>query len=266
VGRSNKKAFCYLITPPLATVSSEARRRLKAIEEFSDLGSGFNIAMQDLDIRGAGNLLGAEQSGFIADIGFETYHRILNEAVQELRQEEFKGVFKIGDQKQAEAFLKINFAQDCQIDTDMELLYPQSYIPGSSERMLLYRELDNIENEKQLTQFRSGLEDRFGTLPAETRELLEVVKLRWKAIELGMEKIILKEGKMICYFISDQQSPFYKSALFLKIVQFIQKGKTKGQMRERNHKLTLTFSNVPNVETAGYILEEMIGEVIQKTE
>lgn len=261
VGRSNKKAFCYLITPPLATVSSEARRRLKAIEEFSDLGSGFNIAMQDLDIRGAGNLLGAEQSGFIADIGFETYHRILNEAVQELRQEEFKGVFKEGNHKQAEAFLKINFTQDCQIDTDMELLFPQDYIPGSSERMLLYRELDNIENEKQLEQFRSGLEDRFGELPAETRELLEVVKLRWKAIELGMEKIILKEGKMICYFISDQQSPFYQSALFMQIVQYIQKGKTKGQMREKNHKLTLTFSDVPNVETAGYILEEIIKDV-----
>jgi transcription-repair coupling factor (superfamily II helicase) len=266
VGRSNKKAFCYLITPPQATLSAEARRRLKAIEEFSDLGSGFNIAMQDLDIRGAGNLLGAEQSGFIADIGFETYHRILNEAVQELRQEEFKGVFKEGDQKQSEAFMKINFAQDCQVDTDMELLFPQNYIPGSSERMLLYRELDNIENEKQLEQFRSGLEDRFGPLPPETRELLEVVKLRRKAIELGMEKIILKEGKMICYFISDQQSPFYRSALFMKIVQYIQQGKMKGQMREKNHKLTLTFSNVPNVETAGYILEEMMGEVIQKTE
>jgi transcription-repair coupling factor (superfamily II helicase) len=266
VGRSNKKAFCYLITPPQATLSAEARRRLKAIEEFSDLGSGFNIAMQDLDIRGAGNLLGAEQSGFIADIGFETYHRILNEAVQELRQEEFKGVFREGDQKQAEAFMKINFAQDCQIDTDMELLFPQDYIPGSSERMLLYRELDNIENKQQLDQFRSGLEDRFGELPPETRELLEVVKLRWKAIELGMEKIILKEGKMICYFISDQQSPFYQSALFMKIVQYVQKGKTKGQMRERNHKLTLTFSNVPNVETAGYILEEMIGEVALNSE
>ncbi|MGM0620510.1 MAG: transcription-repair coupling factor [Bacteroidota bacterium] len=264
VGRSNKKAFCYLITPPLATVSSEARRRLKAIEEFSDLGSGFNIAMQDLDIRGAGNLLGAEQSGFIADIGFETYHRILNEAVQELRQEEFKGVFKEGDQKQAEAFMKINFTQDCQIDTDMELLFPQDYIPGSSERMLLYRELDNIEDQQQLVKFRSGLEDRFGELPAETRELIEVVKLRWKAIEMGMEKIILKEGKMICLFISDQQSPFYQSALFMKIVQYVQKGKTKGQMREKNHKLTLTFSNVPNVETARYILEEMIEEVIQK--
>ncbi len=266
VGRSNKKAFCYLITPPLATVSSEARRRLKAIEEFSDLGSGFNIAMQDLDIRGAGNLLGAEQSGFIADIGFETYHRILNEAVQELRQEEFKGVFKEHDQKQSQAFLNIKFTQDCQIDTDMELLFPQSYIPGSSERMLLYRELDNIEDQKQLEQFRNGIEDRFGELPPETRELLEVVKLRWKAIELGMEKIFLKENKMICYFISDQQSPFYQSALFMQIVQYVQKSKTKGQMRERNHKLTLTFSNVPNVETAGYILEEMIGEVIQKTE
>ncbi|MGC9352739.1 MAG: TRCF domain-containing protein, partial [Mariniphaga sp.] len=261
VGRSNKKAFCYLITPPQATLSAEARRRLKAIEEFSDLGSGFNIAMQDLDIRGAGNLLGAEQSGFIADIGFETYHRILNEAVQELRQEEFKGVFKEGDQKQAEAFMKINFAQDCQVDTDMELLFPQNYIPGSSERMLLYRELDNIENEKQLEQFRSGLEDRFGALPPETRELLEVVKLRRKAIELGMEKIILKEGRMICYFISDQQSPFYRSALFMQIVQYVQQSKTKGQMREKNHKLTLTFSNVPNVETAGYILEEMMGEI-----
>lgn len=264
VGRSNKKAFCYLITPPLATLNSEARRRLKAIEEFSDLGSGFNIAMQDLDIRGAGNLLGAEQSGFIADIGFETYHRILNEAVQELRQEEFKGVFKEGDQKQAEAFMKINFTHDCQIDTDMELLFPQNYIPGSSERMLLYRELDNIENDKQLQQFRSGLEDRFGQLPPETRELLEVVKLRWKAIELGMEKIILKEGKMICYFISDQQSPYYRSQLFMKIVQHIQKGKNKGQMREKNHKLTLTFSNVPNVETAGFILNEIIEEVSVK--
>ncbi len=266
VGRSNKKAFCYLITPPLSTVSAEARRRLRALEEFSDLGSGFSIAMQDLDIRGAGNLLGAEQSGFIADIGFETYHRILNEAIQELRQEEFKGVFKDEDQKQAKAFLNIKFTQDCQIDTDMELLFPQDYIPGSSERMLLYRELDNVETKEQLEQFRSGLEDRFGQLPAETRELLEVVKLRWKAIELGMEKIILKEGKMICYFISDQQSPFYQSALFLKIVQYVQKGKTKGQMKEKRHKLTLTFSNVPNVETAGYILEEMIGEVAGEEE
>ena len=157
VGRSNKKAFCYLLAPPLSTVNADARRRLKAIEEFSDLGSGFNIAMQDLDIRGAGNMLGAEQSGFIADIGFETYHRILNEAIQELRQEEFKEVFKEDDKQQRQAFLNIKFVQDCQIDTDMELLFPNDYIPGSSERMLLYRELDNIENEEQLQQFKNGV-------------------------------------------------------------------------------------------------------------
>ncbi len=265
VGRSNKKAFCYLITPPVSTLSPEARRRLRAIEEFSDLGSGFNIAMQDLDIRGAGNLLGAEQSGFIADIGFETYHRILNEAIRELKQDEYKDIFKDqeADQKQAQAFLDIKFVQDCQIDTDMELLFPDSYIPGSSERMLLYRELDNIENKEQLTQFRNGLEDRFGKLPSESRELLEVVQLRWKAIQLGMEKIILKEQKMLCHFISDQESPFYQSPAFLKIVQFVQKGKNKGRMKEKNQKLTLTFSDVPNVETAAYILEEMVREAGQ---
>ncbi len=258
VGRSNKKAFCYLLSPPLATISPESRRRLKAIEEFSDLGSGFNIAMQDLDIRGAGNLLGAEQSGFIADIGFETYHRILNEAILELRQEEFSGIFPEEKQAVAETFPTMRFTQDCQIDTDMELLFPQEYIPGTTERMLLYRELDNIENKMQLEQFQKGLEDRFGKLPVQTRELLDVVKLRWKALELGMEKIILKENKMICYFVADQQSPFYRSALFLKIVQFVQKNNSKGNMREINHKLTLIFPHVPNVETAGYILEQML--------
>lgn len=256
VGRSNKKAFCYLLAPPLSTVNADARRRLKAIEEFSDLGSGFNIAMQDLDIRGAGNLLGAEQSGFIADIGFETYHRILNEAIQELRQEEFKDVFKEDDQQQRQAFLNIKFVNDCQIDTDMELLFPNEYIPGSSERMLLYRELDNIENEEQLKTFRNGLIDRFGKLPQESHELLEVVQLRWKAIELGIEKIILKEKKMICYFVADQKSPFYQSQDFLKIVQYVQR-KKNGRMKEIKNKLTLTFPNIPNVETADYLLNEI---------
>jgi transcription-repair coupling factor (superfamily II helicase) len=265
VGRSNKKAFCYLITPPLTSLNPEARRRLQAIEEFSEIGSGFNIAMQDLDIRGAGNLLGAEQSGFIADIGFETYHRILNEAVQELKQEEFKEIFKDEDKKQARAFLNLNFINDCQIDTDMELLLPESYIPGSSERMALYRELDNIENREQLEQFGRALEDRFGKMPDETRELLEIVKLRWKAIELGMEKILLKEGRMICFFISDQKSPFYQSQLFLNIVRYIQQSKTKGKMQERNHKLTFTVQNVTNVETAAYILEDMTAEAVKGT-
>ncbi len=258
VGRSNKKAFCYLITPPLATVNADARRRLKAIEEFSDLGSGFNIAMQDLDIRGAGNMLGAEQSGFIADIGFDTYHRILNEAVQELKQEEFAGLFDDEDSRQqTQAFLKLNFVNDCQIDTDLELLFPEDYIKGTSERMLLYRELDNIENEQQLELFKTGLIDRFGKMPQESNELLEVVRLRWKAIELSMEKIILKNKNMICYFVSDQQSKFYQSADFMKIVQYIQKT-GNGKLKETNYKLTLTFQNIFNVETADYLLKEII--------
>ncbi len=258
VGRSNKKAFCYLITPPLSTVNAEARRRLKAIEEFSDLGSGFSIAMQDLDIRGAGNMLGAEQSGFIADIGFDTYHRILNEAVQELKQEEFQGIFDDGlDNKQTQAFLKLNYVNDCQIDTDLELLFPDDYIKGTSERMLLYRELDNIENEEQLKLFKSGLIDRFGKMPRESSELLEVVRLRWKAIELSMEKIILKNENMICYFVSDQQSKFYQSAEFMKVVRYIQ-NTGNGKLKEASHKLTLTFPNIVNVETADYVLKEII--------
>ncbi|HSH19148.1 MAG TPA: transcription-repair coupling factor [Draconibacterium sp.] len=261
VGRSNKKAFCYLITPPLSLVNADARRRLKALEEFSDLGSGFNIAMQDLDIRGAGNMLGAEQSGFIADIGFDTYHRILNEAVQELKQEEFQGLFdEVVDKKQSQAFLKLKFVNDCQIDTDLELLFPDDYIKGTSERMLLYRELDNLENEEQLELFKTGLIDRFGKMPQESIELLEVVQLRWKAIELSMEKIILKNKTMICYFVSDQKSKFYQSPEFLKIVQYIQKT-GKGKLKETNHKLTLTFSNVFNVETADYVLKEIIDSV-----
>ncbi len=263
VGRSNKKAFCYLLAPPLSTVNSEARRRLKAIEEFSDLGSGFNIAMQDLDIRGAGNMLGAEQSGFIADIGFDTYHRILNEAIQELKQGEFKELFETEDPQQTQAFLKIKFVHDCQIDTDLELLFPGDYIQGTAERMSLYRELDNIENEEQLQQFKSGLIDRFGKMPQESRELLEVVKLRWKAMELSMERISLKSKAMICYFVSDQQSPFYQSPEFLKVVQFVQKGEAGGKLKEQNHKLTLTFPNVPNVETADYVLKEIL-EAVKK--
>ncbi len=260
VGRSNKKAFCYLLTPPLSTVNADARRRLKAIEEFSDLGSGFNIAMQDLDIRGAGNMLGAEQSGFIADIGFETYHRILNEAIQELKQEEFKDLFKDNDNQQNQTFLKVKFVNDCVIETDMELLFPDDYIPGSSERMLLYRELDNIENEEQLSQFKNGLIDRFGKMPKESRELIDVVQLRWKAIKLSMEKIILKNESMICFFVSDQESPFYKSQEFLKVVQYIQQS-GNGQLKEKKHKLTLTFPNIPNIETAGYILQEILNSV-----
>lgn len=256
VGRSNKKAFCYLIAPPLVTLTNEARRRLKAIEEFSDLGSGFNISMQDLDIRGAGNLLGAEQSGFIADIGFETYHRILNEAVEELKTEEFGDLFASGSSDASKAFLRVQFVSDCQIDTDLELLFPASYIPGNAERMMLYRELDNLENEEQLRKYESGLIDRFGKLPPESEELLNVVRLRWMAIDSGIDKIILKNQKMICYFPSDQKSPYYQSEAFNKVLLYVQKHPRKCRMKEEG-KLTLTFDNILSVSEAAGLLRDL---------
>jgi transcription-repair coupling factor (superfamily II helicase) len=257
VGRSNKKAFCYLLTPPIHSLNPDARRRLKAIEEFSDLGSGFSIAMQDLDIRGAGNLLGAEQSGFIADIGFETYHRILNEAIRELKREEFNELFADEDQQASEAFLGSKFVNDCQIETDLELLFPDDYIQGISERMFLYRELDSVDNETALQTFSKKLADRFGKIPQQAFELLEVVRLRWVAIELGIEKIILKENKMICYFIADQQSAFYSSDFFMKIVQSIQKNVVSCNMKELNNKLTIIFTHVEYIGTARSLLEKL---------
>jgi transcription-repair coupling factor (superfamily II helicase) len=255
VGRSNKKAFCYLLAPPLSTLTPEARRRLRAIEEFSELGSGFNIAMQDLDIRGAGNLLGAEQSGFIADIGFETYHRILNEAIQELKQTDFKELFKDEKEDSSQAFLKLKFGSDCQIDTDMQLLFPDSYIQSISERMLLYRELDNLETEDALVLFEAGLADRFGKLPPESIELIEVVRLRRIAVELGMEKIIMKHHKMVCHFISNPQSVYYQSPVFGKVLQFVQTHPQICRMKEGNNKLSLTFEKVKSVKRAKEILE-----------
>lgn len=258
VGRSNKKAFCYLLTPPMSLVSNEARQRLQAIEEFSDLGSGFNIAMRDLDIRGAGDLLGAEQSGFIADIGYDTYHRILNEAIQELKQTEYKDLFEEEEEQQAgEAFLKNKFISDCQIDTDMELLFPDGYIQSISERMLLYRELDSMETEENLQQYEASLVDRFGKLPAPSVELLEVVRLRWVAISLGIERIILKNKKMICYFISDQESLYYKSEVFTRVLSFVQHNPNKCRMKEKKDKLTLNFENVKTILKAKEILEEI---------
>ncbi len=257
VGRSNKKAFCYLIAPPLSTLSAESRQRLRAIEEFAELGSGFNIAMRDLDIRGAGNLLGGEQSGFIADIGFETYHRILNEAIQELKQGEYKNLFEEEKQDTGQAFLQTKFVNDTQIDTDMELLFPDNYIQSISERMLLYRELDSMENEESLQQYELGLIDRFGKLPSSSLQLLEVVRLRWLAIELGIERIILKNQKMICYFISDQQSPFYQSAIFSKVLNFVQQNSGKCRMKEKKEKLSLSFENINTISVAKVILDEI---------
>jgi transcription-repair coupling factor (superfamily II helicase) len=263
VGRSNKKAFCYLLAPPMTSMTPEARRRLQAIEEFSDLGSGFSIAMQDLDIRGAGNLLGAEQSGFIADIGFETYHRILNEAIQELKHEEFQQLYQEEESREAtEAFLNLRFVNDCQVDTDLELLFPESYISSISERMLLYRELDNLEDDEALEQFRAQLIDRFGKLPDSTVELLEVVRLRWTAIELNIERIILKSKKMICYFPSDQRSPFYQTTLFGNILQWIQNHSKKCRMKESKGKLSIIFSEVASIRHANTLLSEIAESVV----
>ncbi|MCA1747717.1 MAG: transcription-repair coupling factor, partial [Bacteroidales bacterium] len=216
VGRSNKKAFCYLFAPHITLLTQEARRRLRAIEEHSGLGSGMSIAMQDLDIRGAGNLLGAEQSGFIADIGFETYHKILNEAVQELKEGVFSDLFE--QEKEAVADGSATFTDECHIDTDLELLFPESYISSVTERMRLYRELDNNNTPEELENFRIMLTDRFGPLPTQAEELLEAVQLRQLAKQTGVEKIILKNRTLIAYFASNPDSPFYRSDAFVRII------------------------------------------------
>lgn len=258
VGRSNKKAFCYLLSPPMNTLTQEAQRRLRAIEEFSELGSGFNIAMRDLDIRGAGNLLGGEQSGFIADIGFETYHRILDEAVQELKQEEFRDVFAQRDSdKAAKAFLNTRFVTDCNVETDMEMRLPESYVNSISERMSLYRELDNIENEEELSRYENMLTDRFGKIPDPAQQLLQVVRLRWIAIDLGMERIILKNGKMICHFVANQQSPYYQSPTFSEILLWLQRNPEKCKMKEEKDKLSMSFEKVKSVSQAYQLLQNI---------
>lgn len=254
VGRSNRKAFCYLLTPDPVTFTAEARRRLRAIEEYSDLGSGFHIALQDLDIRGAGNMLGAEQSGYIADIGFETYNRILDEAMLELRETEFKDLFK--DETPA-ARDKITFTSDCVIDTDLEIHIPEFYIENIAERIRLYRELDNIKTTEELDIFANQLIDRFGQLPVATEELLKVVKLRWLAIELGFEKLILKNQKIVLYFISDQQSAYYSTPVFTNILTFVQKNPSIFRMKEGKDKLTLSIDGINDISQATALLQKM---------
>ena len=267
VGRSNKKAFCYLLTPPVEVLTPEARRRLKAIEDFSDLGSGFNIAMQDLDIRGAGNLLGAEQSGFITEIGFETYQRILNEAMHELHDEEFAGIFEnteTSDDKKtiknpSDAYPSEHhaFVTDCQVDTDLELLFPDSYISNVTERVRLYRELDNTESEETLLKFATQLTDRFGPIPAPTAELLNVVRLRWLSKRLGFEKVIIKNRRMIIHFVANQKSAYYQSAVFDTVLKFVQRNPKVFQMKETKEKLTMTIENIDSVEAARNILTKV---------
>jgi transcription-repair coupling factor (superfamily II helicase) len=254
VGRSNKKAFCYIFAPPVSLLSQEARRRLKAVEEFSTLGSGFNIALQDLDIRGAGNLLGAEQSGFIADIGFETYNRILNEAITELKESEFSELYGKVPEKAHDG---TRFLTDCHIDTDLELLFPDSYVSNISERVELYRKLDSIKSDPELNKFREMLVDRFGKLPDPSEELLKVVQLRWLAQATGVEKIILKKSVLITYFVSNPDSPFYSSEKFREVIGNIQANPGIFRMREDQEKLSLRSDQVRTVEEAYQVLRRL---------
>ncbi|MDR1056406.1 MAG: transcription-repair coupling factor [Prevotellaceae bacterium] len=262
VGRSNRKAFCYLLAPPLVSLIPDARRRLKTIEEFSDLGSGFNISMQDLDIRGAGNLLGVEQSGFITEIGFEAYQRILNEAMLELKDENGE-LFKLGNTGdnltggQRSGTVEPTYLNDCYIDTDMEILFPDSYIGNASEKLRLYRELDNLVNDDELGKFKIKLVDRFGPIPQSTEELLRTIRLRHIAIKLGFEKITLKNGLMVLYFISNPKSTYYQTPVFASIIQHVQSCPKLFKVKEGNHKLSIVVNNVNTMSRAINILAEI---------
>lgn len=251
VGRSNKHAFCYLFAPPLSTLSNESKQRLKTIEEFSDLGSGFNIAMRDMDIRGAGNMLGAEQSGFIAEIGLDVYQKILDEAVRELKQTDFKELYK-------EEFERTNdYVRDCAIETDLEMLIPNEYVSNTTERMLLYREMNDIKDEEGLKKFEDQLHDRFGPVPESVYELFEAMRMKWMATKLGMEQIILKGKTMRCYFVANQESSFYKSTVFSKIIEYVQQHRTGIYLRETEKFLVLTFEGVKTMKEAEGRLESV---------
>lgn len=259
VGRSNKKAFCYLLTTPVSLLTNEARKRLKAIEEFSDLGSGFNIAMRDLDIRGAGNLLGGEQSGFINEIGFEMYQKILNEAIMELRIEhEELRTTNVGGSHKYTGNTHATFVNDCNIDTDMEILIPDNYVNNIAERLNLYRELDDAKDETELASFETNLHDRFGPVPAQAIELIHTIRLRWLAMEIGFEKLILKNNKLVGYFIQNQNSPYYQSETFTKVLKFVQAHARTCKMKENNGKLSLSFENIKSIDDAIEVLKPII--------
>lgn len=271
VGRSNKKAFCYLIAPPQSVLTSEAQKRLRAIAEFSDLGSGFQISMRDLDIRGAGNLLGAEQSGFITEIGYEMYQKILDEALSELKEETY-----LQDEKERQLIERtannekknnstntapiFNYVTDCLIDTDMELLIPDSYVSNSTERLSLYRELDDSKTETDLETFQLRLKDRFGDIPTQTLELVNAVRLRWLAVKTGFEKVTLKNNKLIGYFISKKTSLYYQSPVFSEVLKFVQQNQRFCKMKETNTKLTLSFENIKSIDEAISVLKKLLVE------
>ena len=252
VGRSNKKAFCYLLTSPLSGLTAEARKRLQTLEEFSDLGDGFKVAMKDLDIRGAGNLLGAEQSGFITDLGFEMYHKILDEAVQELKENEFAALFE-EDLKEKVSVL----VQDCTIETDLELLIPERYVSNISERLGLYSKLDALENEEELDKFGQMVQDRFGPAPQAVQDLMETVRLRWQAEELGIEKLVLKASQMKCYLLPSSKESFYNSPIFGNIMKFAQLHPKSCKIKEHKNRLILSVDQVLSIQKAQHLLREM---------
>ncbi|AGA77583.1 transcription-repair coupling factor [Echinicola vietnamensis] len=252
VGRSNKKAYCYLLTSPMSGLTAEARKRLQTLEEFSDLGDGFKVAMRDLDIRGAGNLLGAEQSGFITDLGFEMYHKILDEAVQELKENEFASLFEVDLKEKVKVLV-----QDCVIETDMELLIPEDYVSNISERLNLYSKLDNIKTEEALTKFAHAVSDRFGPIPPVVEDLMETVRLRWLAEGLGFEKLVLKSGQMKCYFVPSTRESYFKSDIFGNIIRFIQGHGKFCKIKEHKNRLILTIGGIKSVEKAKQWLSEM---------
>ena len=253
VGRSNKKAFCYLIAPAKACLTPESRRRLEALETFSDLGSGFNLAMQDLDIRGAGNLLGSEQSGFMEDLGYETYQKILSQAVTELKNEEFNDLYQ-QEMDEGKLLTGDDFVDDCAVETDLETYFPDTYVPGSSERMLLYRELDHLQSEEEVAEFRKRMIDRFGPVPREADELMCVVGLRRLGKSLGCEKIMLKQGTMQLQFVSNVNSPFYRSEMFSRVLAYATTHIQDCALKEKNNKRFLRIRDMKSVEQAKNLL------------
>ena len=257
VGRSNRKAFCYLLAPPKSSLTPEARRRLEALENFSELGSGFNLAMQDLDIRGAGNLLGAEQSGFMEDLGYETYQKILNQAVTELKNDEFQDIYA-EQMAQGNDISGEEFVEDCAIESDLEMYFPDNYVPGSSERMLLYRELDNINDDNNLEAYRQRLIDRFGEIPHEGLELMQVVPLRRLGKRLGCEKISLKQGKMNMQFVANPESAYYQSRTFSAVINYVGNHPRRCDFKQVGTRRLLTISEIPTVEAAVSVLREML--------
>jgi transcription-repair coupling factor (superfamily II helicase) len=253
VGRSNKKAYCYLFAPPLSVLTHEARKRLRTLEEFSDLGSGFHIAMKDLDIRGAGNLLGGEQSGFIADIGYETYQKILEEAILELKENDFKEVFKEENQK------KQVFVRDVEMETDLEMLIPDEYVSNIQERLSIYTDLGDLKTEEELEKYKAKMIDRFGPLPKEVKSFFDGIRLRWLAIELGFDRIIYKRKKLRCYFINNPQSPYYESKTFQNILGLVStQGHQSGiTLKQSKNFLILIKENVASLAKAEKILTSL---------